>query len=207
VAGVAHDAELTMWLDGRASVRRRGALLWTHVGVSGPSALDISRHWLRAILEQRAPALTMSLMPGETLDSIDRRLTALIRDRPRAALHTIVSTLVPASLAGAMLAALAIDAAKVVSHLARDDRRRVARALVEWPLPVSGSRGYAVAEATAGGVSLAEIDPATMQSRVCPGLFLVGEMLDVDGRLGGFNFQWAWSTAFVASRGLARSRS
>ena len=77
------------------------------------------------------------------------------------------------------------------------------RTLVEWTLPVTGSRGYTYAEATAGGIPLEEIDPATMESRVCPGLYLIGEMLDVDGRIGGFNFQWAWSTAFVAARALA----
>ena len=112
--------------------------------------------------------------------------------------------MVPASVASALLRALGIDGTLPLAHLLRDDRRRLARALVEWPLPVVGTRGYNVAEATAGGVALTEIDPATMESRVCPGLFLAGEMLDVDGRLGGFNFQWAWSSGFVAGRALAR---
>jgi len=67
---------------------------------------------------------------------------------------------------------------------------------------VTDSRGYSVAEATAGGVPLDEVDLSTMASRVCPGLFLVGEILDVDGRIGGFNFQWAWSTGYVAGRAL-----
>ena len=78
-----------------------------------------------------------------------------------------------------------------------------------WParlsLPVTASRGYGYAEVTAGGVRLEEIDPGTMASRRCPGLFLVGEILDVDGRIGGFNFQWAWSTAWVAAGGLVRA--
>ena len=69
---------------------------------------------------------------------------------------------------------------------------------------MTGSRGYTHAEATAGGVALDEVDPATMQSRRTPGLYLVGEILDVDGRLGGFNFQWAWSSARVAAEALAR---
>ncbi len=74
-----------------------------------------------------------------------------------------------------------------------------------WELPVTGSRGYTYAEATAGGVALDEVDRGTMASKRCEGLFFAGEMLDVDGRLGGFNFQWAWSSAFVAARGLAQS--
>ena len=83
---------------------------------------------------------------------------------------------------------------RVLAALTRDERRRLVHALVEWPLPVVDTRGYNYAEVTAGGVDLDEIDPATMESRVCPGLFLVGEILDVDGRIGGFNFQWAWAS-------------
>jgi predicted flavoprotein YhiN len=91
----------------------------------------------------------------------------------------------------------------VLAHFPRDDRRRLLRALVEFPLPVTGSRGYTYAEATAGGVALTEIGAGTMASRICPGLSCVGEILDVDGRIGGFNFQWAWSSGFVAGRALA----
>jgi predicted flavoprotein YhiN len=102
-----------------------------------------------------------------------------------------------------VLQQLAIDPAMSMADLPRDDRRRLAHGLIEWPLNVDGNRGYNYAEATAGGVALDEIDPATMASRKCPGLYLVGEMLDVDGRIGGFNFQWAWSSARVAARALA----
>ena len=91
-----------------------------------------------------------------------------------------------------------------MAHLSREQRRRLLHGLLEWPLEVRDSRGFNHAEATAGGVPLTEIDPATMQSRKCPGLFLAGEILDVDGRIGGFNFQWAWASAFVAAAGLTR---
>jgi predicted flavoprotein YhiN len=110
----------------------------------------------------------------------------------------------PDALALAILSVLAIPADRLLAELNRDDRRRLVRALIEWPLPVLDTRGYNYAEATAGGVALDEIDPRTMESRVCPRLYLVGEILDVDGRIGGFNFQWSWSTAFVAGRALAR---
>jgi predicted flavoprotein YhiN len=76
--------------------------------------------------------------------------------------------------------------------------------MLAWPLPITDSRGYNYAEVTAGGITLTEIDPGTMASRVCPGLYLVGEILDVDGRIGGFNFQWAWCTARIAGEALAR---
>jgi predicted flavoprotein YhiN len=99
--------------------------------------------------------------------------------------------------------ALGVAADRALSDLTRDDRRRLVRALTEWPLPIVDTRGYNYAEVTAGGVDLGEIDPSAMASRVCPGLFLVGEILDVDGRIGGFNFQWAWSSAAAAARSLA----
>jgi predicted flavoprotein YhiN len=89
-----------------------------------------------------------------------------------------------------------------MADLPREQRRALLHTLTDWPLPVVGSRGYSYAEVTAGGVPLSEINPATMESRVAPGLFLVGEVLDVDGRLGGFNFQWAWSSGWVMGNAL-----
>ena len=77
--------------------------------------------------------------------------------------------------------------------------------VVATPLPITGDRGFSVAEATAGGVPLAEVKLETMESRVCPGLYLAGEVLDVDGRIGGFNFQWAWASGFVAGSAAGRA--
>jgi predicted Rossmann fold flavoprotein len=117
---------------------------------------------------------------------------------------TGLSTFLPAAVAAEILRGLSIAQDATLAHMTREARRRLAHALTSWPLEVSGTRGYTVAEATAGGVALDEIDPATMESRVCPGLYLVGEILDVDGRIGGFNFQWAWSSARAAARSLSR---
>jgi len=114
---------------------------------------------------------------------------------------------VPSAVADVWLDVTGIGSDVTMAHLARDDRRRLIRALVEAPVAVVDSRGYGYAEVTAGGIPLDEIDPATMQSRVCPGLYLVGEILDVDGRLGGFNFQWAWSSGWVAGHAIAKSLS
>ncbi|PYR43170.1 MAG: aminoacetone oxidase family FAD-binding enzyme [Acidobacteria bacterium] len=204
LSGVAHDVELSLRVDGTIAMRLAGALLWTHFGISGPVALNASRHWLRAQLEGRAAALTANFYPGRQFDAVDDEWQARARSAPRASVHATLSTIVPASVAASLLRRLEIDGAITLAHLAREDRRRMARALVEWPLPVVASRGYTFAEATAGGVALAEIDAATMRSRVCPGLSIVGEVLDVDGRIGGFNFQWAWSSGFVAGRALAK---
>ncbi len=198
LTGVSHDAEMTLWVNGAVELRLTGSLLWTHFGVSGPVVLDMSRHWLR----NPGARLTLNFCPGRTFDDVDRWWTGRASARPQTTVSTQLATIVPASVANALLERTRIDAAATLAHFSRDDRRRLAHALIEWPLDVKGDRGYNFAEVTAGGVSLDEIDPATMQSRVCPGLFLVGEILDVDGRIGGFNFQWAWSSARVAAAAL-----
>ena len=205
LAGVSQDVELTIWADGAARTRLEGALLWTHIGVSGPVAMNASRHWLRAELEGRTTAITINFFPGLSFEALDRRWTALSGERPAATLQHELATMVPASVATALVAQLDLDGTRPLAHLARDDRRRLVHALVAWPLAVTGTRGYNYAEVTAGGVSLSEIEPSTMQSRVCAGLYLVGEILDVDGRIGGFNFQWAWSSARVAGSALGRA--
>jgi predicted Rossmann fold flavoprotein len=204
LSGVAHQVELTLWVDGAVAVRLTGSLLWTHFGISGPVTLNMSRHWLRARLEDRAVSLTANVCPGLTFEQMDDWWMDGADGRPPTT-HVLnaLSTRLPASVAAVVLARAGVDSATTLAHFKRDDRRRVSHALAEWPLDVAGTRGYSYAEATAGGVALDEIDPATMESRVCPGLFLVGEILDVDGRIGGFNFQWAWSSARVAGAALA----
>jgi predicted Rossmann fold flavoprotein len=203
LSGVSQHAELTLRLDRAVALRLRGSMLWTHFGISGPVVLDLSRHWLRARLEERDASVTLNMCHGEQFDAIDARWIALSRERPRALVSTALAGMIPAAVAEAMLDRLEMDRGMALAQWSRDARRRLSHALSEWPLEIEGSRGYSFAEATAGGVSLDEIDPATMASRRCPGLYLVGEVLDIDGRIGGFNFQWAWSSARVAAEALA----
>ena len=203
VSGVALPVRIDVRVDGRIAARVAGSLLWTHFGVSGPVALDASRHWLRARLERRPVSLSVSFCPDERFESLDAAFLALAGSRPRLTFQNAVADRIPASVASAILARLDLDAASTLAEMTRETRHRLTRALLEWPLPVTDSRGYNYAEVTAGGIPLTEVDPATMESRRCAGLFLVGEILDVDGRIGGFNFQWAWSTGRIAGEALA----
>ena len=202
LSGIAVDGEITVWIDGAIATRLTGALLWTHFGVSGPLVLNASRHWARARVEQRGVRLTLNLHPRERFEDVDARWVRTAAARPRGTVRGTLAADMPDALASAVLRVLDIDPERPLADLTRDDRRRLVHALTEWPLPVTDTRGYNYAEVTAGGVDLAEIDPASMESRICPGLFLVGEILDVDGRIGGFNFQWAWSSARLAGQAL-----
>jgi predicted Rossmann fold flavoprotein len=203
LSGVSQEATLTVREDGRARTRRTGSLLWTHFGVSGPVVLDVSRAWLRARLEGRAPTLEANLAPSLGLEAADRELLDLARRNPRVSLARALGRWLPSAVADAIAGEQGLAPAAPLGRLRRDERRACVKSVVERVLPVVDSRGYAFAEATAGGVPLAELDTRTMESRRRRGLFLVGEMLDVDGRVGGFNFQWAWSSAWVAAGGLA----
>lgn len=207
LTGVSHDADVEMWVNGSVAVRLTGALLWTHFGASGPVVLDASRHWTRAAQEGRAARIAIGFLPGDRFEQVDARLAALADARGKASLSTAWSSLLPASVATVLARRLGLDTSSPLARLTRADRRRFAHALAAWPLRVVGTRGYNYAEVTAGGVALDEIDPATMESRRCPGLFLVGEILDADGRIGGFNFQWAWSSARAAATGIAAKRA
>ena len=168
--------------------------------------MNLSRHWHRARLEGDAGDTWLSVCPDDTFESLEQWLRDQETARPRALVATVLAAKVPAAVAQSWISALRLEEV-TMAHLSKEDRRRVIRALIELPLSVRDSRGYNYAEVTAGGIPLDEIDPARMASRVCPDLYLVGEILDVDGRLGGFNFQWAWSSGWVAGHALARSLS
>ena len=207
LSGISHDAALSIAAEGLRPVRLRGPLLWTHFGVSGPLALDASRHWHRAIIGGHTVDARLSFLPDLDFSGAERLLLDAAATRPSTTIRGTLADSLPAAVAVGLLGAVGIDPDVRLAHLSRDDRRTLAHALVSWPLHVTGSRGYNYAEATAGGVALDEIDRGTMESKKCAGLYVIGEMLDVDGRLGGFNFQWAWSSAFVAARGLSNSFS
>jgi len=116
-----------------------------------------------------------------------------------------LSAELPERLAGVLLEAARVEPGRLLADLRRDERLRLIETLVHGALPWTGDEGYKKAEVTGGGVSLAAIDPRTMESRVHPGLFLCGEMLDAFGPIGGYNFLWAWATGRAAGLGAART--
>ncbi len=178
----------------------RGAMLCTHFGISGPVTLDISRHWTLHQAQDASSRLQANFLPDMTEESVDRWLLAGTG-------RTVLSRLresFPDRLAKGLLAEAAIDADATTQGIDRTLRRELVRTLTALELPVVGDRGFIHAEATAGGVPLKEIHLETMESRVHRGLYVVGEILDVDGRIGGFNFQWAWSSGFVAGTAVAK---
>jgi len=199
LSGLTLPAEVTLRAgNGKRLFATAGSMLCTHVGLSGPAILDISRHWLVGRAADPGVALWLNWLPGESPESLDR---ALVERQGRGALALLRERL-PDRLARV---ACEQAGAAPTGDLSREARRRLTALVTATPLEIAGDRGFAVAEATAGGVPLAEVRLDSMESRVCPGLFFAGEVLDVDGRIGGFNFQWAWASGFAAGRGAARA--
>ena len=195
ISGTSVDAELMVKSPtGRVLHRHRGSMLLTHFGLSGPVVLDISRHWIA----NQPATLSANFLPGETFDSLEAALLDAGRRNPRATVFSVLRGRLPERL----IMQLASDTP--LGRMTKEERRAIVRDLVDHTLPVIRDRGFDYAEVTAGGVPLEEIDLATMASRVCPGLYLCGEILDVDGRIGGFNFQWAWASGRVAGRAAAQ---
>ena len=192
LSGLTLPAEISLKSGpGKKLFTTTGSTLCTHVGLSGPAILDASRHWLVERAADPGVSLWLNWLPGETPETLDR---LLVEGQRRGALAILRERLTD-RLARALCEQAA---APPTGDLARDPRRRLAALATATPLAITGDRGYTVAEATAGGVPLAEVRLETMESRICPGLSLAGEVLDVDGRIGGFNFQWAWASGFVA---------
>jgi predicted Rossmann fold flavoprotein len=185
--------------EGATLLERVRPVLFTHHGLSGPGAMDVSRFFALAA-PWRPPRLLVDLLPGTSVEEARRALEARIAAEPASAVERALPERLPERLRRALVAAAGEEPARRAGEVSKSGRHEVVRALTALELPVAGTRGWDHAEVTAGGVDLDEVDPGTMASRIVPGLHLVGEVLDLDGPIGGFNFQSAFSTAEVAGR-------
>ena len=168
------------------------ALLFTHRGLSGPAILQISSYWVEG------DSITVNLLPGADPYAL---LRAQRQDSGRRQMHTVLAQMLPARLADHLAADWALT-----GNLADQNDvklRALADRLTGWHLTPTGSEGYRTAEVTLGGVDTDGLSSQSMMSRIMPGLYFIGEAVDVTGWLGGYNFQWAWSSAVAAGRDIA----
>lgn len=195
LAGLSLDVTITAI---GASERRQatGGFLFTHRGYSGPSVLDVSHVAVRDRLAGAPPARLQ--VHWTTLTAADWE--NLLKPSPQA-VATVVRHQLPARLADRILLTADVPGNTVLAQLSRAARVRLVELLTRFPLPWTGDEGYKKAEVTGGGVALEEVDPRTLESRLHPGLFVAGELLDAFGPIGGYNFVWAWCTGRLAGLG------
>ena len=200
LSGLSQEVELTTVVAGKPVDSRKGSLLWTHFGMSGPVVMDASRFWTLAREHGDKTEVYANFLPEQTREQARQWFTKETRHHPRRSLANRFALVVPERFGEALCLHVHCDPQRAIAQVTRVERDRLLVALTKLPLPVTTDRGWNYAEVTAGGVPLEEVNFRTMESKLVSGLYLVGEILDCDGRIGGFNFQWAWATGYLAGR-------
>ena len=182
--------------------QRREAVLFAHFGLTGPAILDVSRLPARAA-ELAGWSLELDLVPDRRPEQVEEEMIARSR-QGRMGVGRLLPEELPARLRDHLLESAAIPHGMAAAELSKEKRRALVAALKGLKMPLAGTLGFEKAEVTSGGVALAEVDPKTLESRFCPGLQLIGEVLDIAGRIGGYNFQAAWSMGRMAGMVIKR---
>jgi predicted Rossmann fold flavoprotein len=201
LGGITDPAERLAVGRRNSLAERRGAMLWAHFGLSGPAVLDVSR----AITEQsdaRSLDLVCDLLPGMSPDEVDVWLRRQCQEHGGRAVVRVLPSEIPQRLGDAIVDLCGLGHDLRAAELDKGARRRLAGMLKSLAIPVSGTCGFEKAEVTAGGVALDEVDSRRLESKLVLGLFVAGEVLDLDGPIGGYNFQSAFSTGWLAAQSI-----
>ncbi|MFH5774420.1 NAD(P)/FAD-dependent oxidoreductase [Paracoccus sp. NGMCC 1.201697] len=191
LAGVSVEAEVSH-VEGRSATRFRDGLLFTHRGLSGPAILQISSFW------KPGDDILVDLAPGR---NTAEELKTQRGQGGRIAVGTALARILPARLADAITTELRLDGARLADQ-PNPRIESLSQRVHRWRLRPVGSEGWRTAEVTLGGVDCRDLDARDMQARSQPGLYFIGEVVDVTGWLGGYNFQWAWASAHAAAKGI-----
>ncbi|MDD5173670.1 MAG: NAD(P)/FAD-dependent oxidoreductase [Candidatus Omnitrophota bacterium] len=195
-----------LFVAGKRKIRSDvGELLFTHFGVSGPLILDLSADIVSLLSEEKDMRLLIDLKPGIDSGEMEDKLLREVREHGGREIKTMLAGMLPLKLAPLILRLAEIDLHKKVHQMNKDDRRKLARILKELPLTVTGSLALEEAMVTCGGVSIREINPRTMESRIVPGLYFAGEVIEGGAPSGGYNLQQAFSTGYLAGESAANA--
>ena len=190
------NAAICVYMDGREIYSDFGEMLFTHYGASGPVILSASSH-MRDFASHKYE-LTIDLKPALDRDTLDRRILRDFEKNKNKNFANSLNDLLPKKLIPVIIDISGIDPEKKVNEITREERKSLINALKEMRFAVDGLRSIETAIITSGGVNVKEINPKTMESKLCKGVFFAGEVIDVDAYTGGFNLQIAFSTGYLA---------
>ncbi len=198
------NVEIRLKVDKKTIYEGFGEMLFTHFGVSGPLILTASSFYVKK--HQNIPAqLIIDLKPALTVEQLDKRLLRDFEENKNKQFKTILEGLLPSKMIPIIAELVAIAPDKKINEITRIERERLIQCLKNLTMTVTGTRGFQEAIITQGGINVKEINPSTMESKLVKGLYLAGEMLDVDAVTGGFNLQIAWSTGYLAGLSAAQA--
>jgi predicted Rossmann fold flavoprotein len=182
-------------------IERHGSMLFTHFGLSGPAVLDVSRA-ITGSAESRKLQLTVDFLPDMADSEVEQQLRSSAASEGKRLVAGVVADRLPRRLVDSLVVRAQIAPDRRVAELSAIERGRLLDQLKRCEIRITGSRGFEKAEVTAGGVALEEVNSRNMQSKIVPNLFLAGEILDLDGFIGGYNFQAAFSTGWLAGESV-----
>lgn len=183
-----------------------GEMLFTHFGVSGPLILSASSYYVGRKKKENT-VLHLDLKPALTVEQLDKRLLRDFEENKNKQFKNSLGGLFPAKLIPVMIDLSGIDGEKKVHEITREERSHFVQVIKNLKMTVTGTRGYAEAIITRGGVNIKEVNPSTMESKLVQGLYFAGELLDLDALTGGFNLQIAWSTGYQAGEAAAEVKN
>jgi len=194
------DVGLRLFAGDRCVADLVGDVLFAHFGLSGPAILQISRFAVDALRQKKPVEVSLDLLPAFDERALEDRLLVEAGEHGKKAIRNLLAPLLPSSLIPVALELLNISPDLQAGQLTADERRRLRHWLKDFRMVITGHRSFKEAIVTAGGVSLSEIDPRTMESKLIRNLYFAGEVLDIDGQTGGYNLQAAFSTGWLAGR-------
>jgi hypothetical protein len=210
LSGVSNqNAKLTLMLNGKKTESRVGRMVFAHFGISGPLAINFSKE-IRDTMEYKQPnetvELSLDIMPDLTSDALDLKVLESFKNNQNKKLKNAIKDLIPPKLSTALIELTKLDPEKEINVISREERLTLVKTLKDMRMTPIGFLGKEKAIVASGGVKLEEVDFRTMQSRLFPNLYLVGDVLDIDRPSGGYSLQLCWSTGWVAGTDAAKKK-
>lgn len=205
IKGIKFDGDAEIIVNNKVIAGARGEILFTEYGISGPPIFDLSRKAGEYLQKGTAVWLKVVLVNFLSPEELDRLLVKRFSEQPQKPLSFNFVGFLNKRLAPVILRAAGIeDVNKAAGHVAAEERGKISKILQDWRFEITGTTSWPAAQVTAGGVDVKDINQQTMESKIVPGLYFAGEVMDVDGDCGGYNLQWAWSSGYVAGESAAK---
>jgi predicted Rossmann fold flavoprotein len=200
MSGSKINAEVSLFVNNKLSSSSSGDILFTSYGVSGFAILDISQSASVALLEYAKVDISINLLPTYNAQKLSNHILKMASLSSESKISEILSGLIPIKISIHLLESLNIDNSTLVKNIGVKLSKKIANTMLNWRFEVSDTHGFRYGEVAGGGVDTMEINPQTMESLKKKNLYFTGEVLDVLGRRGGYNFAFAWASAYLASK-------
>lgn len=207
MSGVKTVAHVKLLIEGKTKIDASGDILFTHYGISGLAILDISQQASYAMIKGKRVSLSLNLLPYYDLSKLIRTLEKFAESIPTYSIISVLCGLLPAKIAAGLLDEAQIPSGTMISRLSPKEIKKIAYLITDWKFEVTDTHGFKHAEVSGGGVSTAQINPKSMESMLVKGLYFAGEVIDVVGKRGGYNFNFAWASGMIAGREMSKSES